>query len=281
MVDSLFLGRMENIRDNTMAFFEADAGDYHIMRDIIRETQPDIVYNLAVVPLGASLDNPLWCWRECLRPVETLCELLREDEYERLVHVSSSEAYGTGQTMPMTERHSLHPCTPYASAKAAGDLLVGSYIKTWGVSARIVRPFNTYGPRQNMGSYAGVVPIWINRLLRGESVVVQGDGLQRRDYTYVVDTARGIVFGDMLNPGTVMNVCSGESISMLELLYALEDVMGVDAMVDWQPTRRGDVREHRGCGELAKVLCGWQPETTLKDGLKHTVDYYKQRYGVV
>ena len=78
-----------------------------------------------------------------------------------------------------------------------------------------------------------------------------------------------------------MNLSSGVSISMLELLCALEDVMCVDAVVEWQPTRRGDVREHRGCGELAKVLCGWFPETTLKDGLKHTVDYYKQQQGVV
>jgi UDP-glucose 4-epimerase len=196
------------------------------------------------------------------------------------VHFSSSEAYGDAEQVPMDESHSLRPSTPYGASKIASDHLVLSYIRTFGVDASIIRPFNTYGPRQHEGTYAGVIPITIRKILNGESPVIHGDGLQTRDYTYVTDTADAAVkiYHAKSTRGKVLNIASGEEMSIKNLVSKIAEIMNCKKPIVYDKPRPGDVRRFIGNNSLARKLIHYEPKIGFDEGLKYTIDWYRELY---
>ena len=169
VVDNMFLGKKENldqalINYPSLTLIEQDASEYDPMKSIIREHGIEVIFNLAVIPLPTSLERPKWTVDRNISLTTTLCELAREKEFKTLIHFSSSEAYGTAVSAPMSEEHVLAPTTPYAASKAADDHIVCSFCETFHIDAAILRPFNNYGPRQNDKAYAGIIPTVINRV---------------------------------------------------------------------------------------------------------------------
>ncbi len=199
VVDTFFLGSDENLADarqrhgDALVVYREDAADHGAMAEICRVEQPDVVFNLATKALLYSFFNPAGACRVNLDIALTLCELLRADAYGRLVHLSSSEVYGTAQQFPMGEDHPLLAETTYAAGKAAADLAVASYVRMFGLDALTVRPFNNFGPRQNSGSFAGVIPLTVARILGGDAPVIEGDGEQTRDFIFVEDTVDALL----------------------------------------------------------------------------------------
>jgi len=202
--------------------------------------------------------------------------------YKTLIHFSSSEAYGSAGYVPMDEDHPCLPSTPYAASKLAGDYVVLSYRETYGIDAAILRPFNNYGPRQNAGAYAGVLPIVIGNALRGEAVHIFGDGEQTRDFIFVRDTADAAVrvFATAATRGRIVNVASGRETSINVLVHELFLALGVDVPVIHEGPRPGDVRRHWGGIELARELIGFEPRTSLHEGLKETVGWYRSSLAI-
>ena len=188
------LGRRENLagalRTRGLSLVEGDCAVLDQLLEIAREPF-DLCFNLAVIPLPHSLEHPRRNVDHNVAMTTAVCELWRAGRLGRLIHYSSSEVYGTAQTAPIAETHPLHPHTPYAAAKAATDLVAHSYSTTFGMPLVIVRPFNTYGERQNSGSYAGLIPAVVGRVLAGLPVQIYGDGLQTRDMIYVRDSVAG------------------------------------------------------------------------------------------
>jgi UDP-glucose 4-epimerase len=217
VVDNFFLGKQRNLKDAMARYpgvkvYNQDVSDYDQMKQIMEKEGTDAVFDLAVIPLPASLERPAWTYTQNNAMALSICELARNGLFKTLVHFSSSEAYGNSISGPMDENHPLNGTTPYAASKAATDLLVLSYCRTFGVDASIVRPFNNYGPRQNEASYAGVIPITIKSIMKGESPHIFGDGKQTRDYLYVTDTARAAikVYGCKATREKVLNIASGK-----------------------------------------------------------------------
>ena len=171
------------------------------------------------------------------------------------------------------------PSTPYAASKVAGDHIVLAYRETYGTDAAILRPFNNFGPRQNSGTYAGIIPIVIARALRGDPVVVYGDGEQTRDFVFVRDTAEAAVraFEQPETRGRVINVASGHETSMNVLIRELLAALECDVPVVHEAARPGDVRRHCGATELARELIGFTPSTDLRSGLVETVAWYRSQ----
>jgi UDP-glucose 4-epimerase len=285
VVDNLFLGRESNLEQARAAlpgfkFYQQDAADYDAMRQILRAEQVDVIFNLAVIPLPTSLERPRWTVDVNVTITTVACELLREGYYQTLIHFSSSEAYGTAQHVPMDEQHPLIPLTPYAASKTASDHIVFSYWRTFGVDAAVLRPFNNFGPRQNDGTYCGIIPIVIRRVLRGEPVEIYGDGEQTRDFIFVRDTTAAAIrcYETPESRGKVVNIASGKEISINELVQVILDVMGVpNHPVRHTPPRAGDVRRHWGGIALAEELLGFRPQVTIHDGLQETVAWYVER----
>jgi UDP-glucose 4-epimerase len=266
VVDNFFLGDNNNLREAkeaypTLKIYHQNAKEYDRMKEIIDSESIDVVFNLAVIPLPTSLEKPEWTFRENIEMAMTICELARMDTFDTLIHFSSSEAYGSCLFDPMDEQHPLNGTTTYAASKAASDLLVLSYCRTFGIDTSIIRPFNNYGPRQNQKSYAGVIPLTINRILSGNNPVIYGDGKQTRDYLYVSDTAHAAIqiYNSSNTRGKVLNIASGKEVTIEKIITLIANQLGCTDKIIYEPERPGDVRRHIASITLAGSLIGYKP----------------------
>ena len=285
VVDDLSLGREENLADarqyEALRFTAGDACDQSMLERIASTDGPFThCFNLAVIPLPHSLVHPRENVDRNVAMTSAVCELHRAGAFRRLVHVSSSEVFGTAHTVPMDEEHPVHPHTPYAAAKAATDMTALSYATTFGLETIVVRPFNTYGERQNDGAYAGLIPIVCNHVLAGTPVTIYGDGEQTRDMTYVSDTATGILQAGAADglSGESFNLGAGEEASVNELVRLLLEACGrPEHPVVHRDPRPGDVRRLLSETRKARTELGYSPSVNLADGLKRTVAWYLSR----
>jgi UDP-glucose 4-epimerase len=275
VVDNLFLGKRENVNPEAR-FYNIDAASWGTLRTAFEEFQPEVVYNLAVLPLPHSLMRPLENVMQNIQITTNLLELQMAQWFYRLIHFSSSEVYGSALYTPMCESHPLEASTPYAASKAACDLVCLSYYRTFKNHVMIIRPFNNYGPRQNDKSYAGVIPLTINRIRNNELPVIYGNGLQTRDYIYVGDTARAAVM--LLDrpdlEGEIINIASGHDISIYWLVQEIQSLMCREGQIEYRPERPGDVHRHIANTLKAKDLLGFEPQVDMAEGLEKTIDFY-------
>mgnify|MGYP001050676132 CR=1 FL=1 len=284
VVDNFYLGE-EKIRNLSQArsrfpplkVYREDAAKTRLMKQILKDEGIEVVFNLAAICLPASLVKPKWTYDTNVAITSTFCELLRKDYFKTLIHFSSSEVYGDAKQVPMDENHPLEPSTPYGASKIASDHLVLSYYRTFGIDTSIIRPFNNYGPRQNEGTYAGVIPLTIKRILKGESPVIYGDGLQTRDYTYVTDTAEAAVSVccKKSTRGKVINIASGKETSIKDLVSKIATIMNCKKSIVYDKPRPGDVRRFIGSNYLAKKLINYEPKVDFQEGLRRTIDWYR------
>lgn len=278
-VDDLSLGRRENVRPD-VELVEVDCADLGGFRRAIGDRAFDACFNAAVIPLPASLERPKETVDRNVAMTTAVCELVRGGSVGTLVQFSSSEVYGSVEEGAIGEEHPHAGTTPYAASKSATDLVAQSYQRTFGCAVALVRPFNTYGPRQNRGGYAGLIPTVVSRVASGEPIVVDGDGLQSRDFLFVEDTARGAVVAYELlaGDGTVVNLGSGLERSVNEVVEALLDALGAPEWpVRHGPPRPGDVRRHLADTSRARALLEFQPRVPFTEGIERTVAWYRSR----
>lgn len=201
-----------------------------------------------------------------------------QDRIERLIHISTSEVYGTAVSELMDEDHPLNPASPYAAAKAGADRLVYSYWNTYDLPAVIIRPFNNYGPYQHLEK---VVPRFISSCLLNEPLQVHGDGSASRDWLFVNDHCEALdkVMHTPLAGirGEVINLGTGLSYNVREIAEKIVGLMDADPeLIRLSPERPGQVVRHTADIAKAKRLLGWEPKTRFEDGLKATIDWYRQ-----
>jgi UDP-glucose 4-epimerase len=285
VVDNFFIGQETNLKEAKenypdLKVYNQDASDYKEMSEIARKEGIEVVFNLAVIPLPTSLDKPRWTFEQNVNITLSICELARNAFFKTLIHFSSSEVYGTCECAPMDEKHPLNGLTPYAASKAASDQLIISYCKTYGIDAAIIRPFNIYGPRQNEKSYAGVIPLTIKRILNSEAPVIYGDGKQTRDYLYVTNTANAAidVYNSQKTRNRVLNIASGREVSIEFLIKMIAKYLDCNKPIVYEQERPGDVRRHIANIYLAEDLIGFKPTVSFEEGMKGTVDWYKEKW---
>jgi UDP-glucose 4-epimerase len=282
VVDNFFLGNSDNLADALavrpdLEIIRVDASDLAAMQDVVTANKVDTVFDLAMIPLPTSLTYPDWTIRTNVGIATTFCEIARRGLVERLIHVSSSEAYGSARYVPMDENHPHDAITPYAASKSAADHIIESYVQTFNIDATVIRPFNNIGPRQNPGTYAGIVPIIVRRVLAGQPVEIYGDGEQTRDLSYVGDTVELMaqIQASADCRGKVLNVATGVETSVNELVRRILVLLGrEDHPVVHTDARPGDVRRH--CADVTRLtaLIGHQPSALSDESLKKTVDWY-------
>ncbi len=285
IIDNFFLGTRSNLTEACrqvpdLRVLRVDASDDRAVREAFANLEAvDVVLDLAVIPLPTSLERPQFCFETNVRITSVLCELLREGRFGTLVHFSSSEAYGSARTVPMGEDHPLDPLTPYAASKAASDHLVRTYAATFGVDALVVRPFNNYGPRQNDQQYAGIIPTMLKCAFEGRVFTLFGDGQQTRDYIYVADTVRAALdlYKCTQARGQVVNIGSGQEISVVDLKTKIEHILGRIIPCQQRDPRPGDVRRHRADITLLQSLVEFKPQLSIDEGLTRTVEFYRKR----
>lgn len=286
VVDNMFLGKTENLNEasqkGNVIVYKEDARYLTALENIIEREKPEAVYNLAVKCLPYGFIDPEGAFMTGVEIAHNLANLLRKKKFERLLHFSSSEAYGTAvkERVPMDENHPLDPNSPYGAGKAAADLLLLSYYKLFGLEVSIIRPFNFYGERQNMEAYAAVVPVTIWRILNGERPILEGDGLQTRDFTYVKDGADVAV--KMMDCdkaiGRVVNVGQGIEIDIKTVISMICKTLDYPFdKIEHRPPRPSDVRRLHADITLAKKMLGYSPKTSFNEGIGLTIDWFKSK----
>lgn len=279
VLDDFSLGRADNlsaVRDR-IEMLEGDCADEQALLEACGDQRIDLCFNLAVIPLPHSLAHPRENVDRNVAMTTAVCELQRKGRFGRLIQYSSSEVYGTALTVPMDETHPLHPHTPYAAAKAATDLVALSYATTFNLETVLVRPFNTYGERQNEAAYAGLIPEVIKRVRSGVPVTVNGDGKQTRDMSYVGDTVAATLAlaGADGVCGETFNIGTGTDVSVNEMIRSLLEALGSpDHPVEHGPGRPGDVQRLIADVERLRAAVGFEPSVSLDEGLRQTVAWY-------
>jgi NAD dependent epimerase/dehydratase len=198
---------------------------------------------------------------------------------ERLVHASTSEVYGTAQTIPIDESHPLEALSPYSASKIGADKLMDSFHRSHDLPAVVLRPFNTYGPHQ---SARAVIPTIITQALAGGPVRL-GALDPRRDLTYVDDTVGGFLAAATAAPavvGRTIQLGTGHDVSVGEIVELVGELLGRELEVETQEQRvrppESEVRVLVSDPSLARELCGWEATVTLRDGLRRTMEWIEQ-----
>jgi len=282
VLDNFFLGKMENLswasKNGNVVIYKEDARYLTAVQNIIEREKIEVVFDLAVKPLPYSFVDPEGAYMTSVEIAHNLAQALRKKMFEKLIHFSSSEVYGTAIYTPIKETHPLNPTTPYGAGKAAADLLLTSYHNLFDIDISIIRPFNCYGPRQNIGLYAAVIPLTIQRILRGEKPVIDGDGKQTRDFTYVTDVVAAAL--KMLEcddaKGKILNVGYGKDIEIQTLVYTIcRELDHQTSNIIYGPQRPGDVRRLIADCSQARLLLDYAPKIGLDEGLRMTIEWSK------
>jgi len=243
------------------------------IRTVCKKT--DVVFNLAVKPLMMSFDRPEEVVRVNDYGTYLVAKICTESNC-KLIHVSSSEAYGTALSLPMKEDHPLFPHTIYAGSKAASELYVRGFQKTEGLKMVIIRPFNAYGEYMRDDTYAAAFPNFYNRISKGLPPIIHGTGNQTRDFTYVGDTCRGIMLADQNKNaiGDTFNIGQGRETSIItiakKMMEKYEQITGkkINQKLKFVKQRSGDVMRHLADIRYAKKVLGYRPEISFDEGIK-------------
>jgi UDP-glucose 4-epimerase len=279
VVDTLVNGKRENLHglpNDQVQLILADIRDGDLMSDLMCDV--DIVFHLACLGVRHSLHSPEENHQVNATATLKLLSVARAQGVGRFVYVSSSEVYGTACQVPMSEEHPTSPTTIYGASKLAGECYTRAFHRTHGYPTVVVRPFNTYGPRcHHEGDSGEVIPRFMLRCMAGRPMVIFGDGTQTRDFTYVSDTARGILLAGAAHNtvGQTLNLGSGREISINELAGEVSAAVGqpAAAVVHDNP-RPGDTLRLYADVSKARELLGFEPRVSLREGMLKLRDWY-------
>jgi dTDP-glucose 4,6-dehydratase len=253
-----------------------DIADPHLM--ISSLTDVDVVLHLAAnISIPYSYQAPYSFAQMNVMGSLNVLEAARRAGSERIVYVSSSEVYGSAQKIPIDESHPLNPQSVYAASKVGGESLALGYYKSFDSPVTIVRPFNTYGPRQ---SARAIIPTIISQALWRDKVEL-GNLETKRDLNYVSDTVRGMALAAQVDDavGQTLNLGTGSSVSICSLVDHIISIIGRDVEIVQRPERMrppaSEVDILESDPRLAEKIIGWKSEIDLESGLKATIDFIR------
>lgn len=280
VLDNLSTGDRANLEPfaASIEFIEGDLIDPEVVAAAVDGV--DCIFHEAALPsVPRSVEYPLDTNAACVTGTVTLLDAARRAGVRRLVYAASSSAYGDQPTSSKRETDLPAPLSPYGAAKLAAEYYCQAFTATYGFETVAIRYFNVFGPRQDPDSpYSAVIPRFITALLAGQPPVIYGDGHQARDFTYV----KNVVHGNLLAAdasgaaGRVFNVANGRSTSLLELVDLLNEMLGTDVAPKHDPPRAGDIRESLADISQARAVLNYEPQIRFEDGLRRSIDYYRQ-----
>jgi len=279
VVDNLSNGKEENIPND--AYFEfADIRDIDKMIELFRNYRPRMVFHLAAkISISYSYENPDEDAFTNIIASISLAELSAKFGVKKFIFSSSAAVYGEQENFPANEEDKKEPFSPYGIGKLAFEYYLRFFYKEKGLRYVSLRYSNVYGPRQDAKGEAGVVAIFVERLIKGEEVVIYGDGKQTRDFIYVEDVARANLLAANSDFVGEVNISTSKETSINELYSLLRGILGVEREARYLPPRKGDVRRSVLSNKKAQEVIGFSVNIPLKEGLSYTINWFKDRLG--
>jgi len=258
-----------------LRLFEVDVRDAPALTRALGESRPEAVIHLAALTgVPPSLELPAEYADVNMRGTAVVLEACRRASVRRFVLGSSSSVYGRDAQLPFRETARIdRPLSPYAASKAGAELLARTFHDLYGGESVVLRLFNVYGPRQRPDL---VIHRFVRRMLAGETIPFLGDGSSGRDYTHVDDIVRGILAAlDRPLRWEVVNLGSGKSTSLGDLVHLLEAALGVPARLERRPAAHGDMQRTEADLRHAAEVLGYRPATSLPDGLQSFAEWIR------
>lgn len=270
------IGWLSNVKDK-VKIYNGDIRDYHAIENAMRGSE--IVLHLAAsISIPYSIQHPKDVVDTNVTGTLNVLMAANANKVSRMVQISSSEVYGTAQYTPMDEKHPLNPQSPYAASKIAADKLCESFYRSRDTPVTIIRPFNTFGPRQSTRAF---IPSTLIQMLDKNEINV-GNLDTTRDFTYVTDTAHGMLLAGIQEEieGETINLGTGREVKMKYVVDKLSEILGKDVRANVADERvrsnTAEIMRLQSDNSKAKKILGWKPEIEFEEGLKRTVEWFKK-----
>jgi UDP-glucose 4-epimerase len=278
VVDDLSSGSRRNLPEGARLYV-ADIRDEGLS-EIFAGEKPEIVnHQAARANVRESFEKPLLYAQVNVVGSVNVLECCRRYGVRKLIYASTGGAvYGEPQWLPVSEDHPIHPLDPYGASKHHVEHYLQIYKSSFGVDFTALRYPNVYGPRQDPHGEAGVVAIFIGKMLNGVQPVINGTGNQERDFVYVGDVAKASVLALDGGGGEIVNLGSGVGTSVNRIYETLAELSGFQGAAVHGPAKRGEVYRIFLRPTQAKEKLHWEPEVVLRDGLASTVDYFRSAH---
>lgn len=281
-LDDLSTGKQANVDiflgNPDYEFIRGDVKDL----DVCMKACAGVDYVLHQAARGSvprSIEMPLLYCANNIAGTLNMLEAARQNGVRKFVYASSSSVYGDTHTFPQKEGAEGDLLSPYALTKRTNEEWAKQYTKHYGLDAVGLRYFNVFGQRQDPdGAYAAVIPKFIKQLLRGERPVINGDGLQSRDFTYVENVVEANLKACLAGKnasGQVCNIAYGESNTLLDVYHTITDALGMNTEPVFGPARPGDIRHSYADISSAKELLGYDPDWSFERGIKAAIEWYR------
>lgn len=263
------------VKFENFIFYKSDIEDIESLKGIFKNHKINAVINLAArAGVRASVENPWGYLDTNVKGVINLLECMRNFGIKTIVHASTSSVYGQRQTVPFKTTDSTDaPLAPYPASKKASEVFCYCYHYLYGLNTIIPRFFTVYGPfgRPDMSIFK-----FIKRIDSGEPITVYGDGKQKRDFTFVDDIAEATVRCLNLEGYKILNLGNDRPVELIYVINIIEELLGKKAKIQWQPPHPADVYTTWADISETKYLIGWTPKVTIEEGLRKTVNWYRE-----
>lgn len=277
VVDDLSTGRRSNLNP-AATFYQVDIRSDEL-KAIFEKEKPQVVdHHAAQMDVRRSVVDPLFDADVNVLGSIKLIELCRQYGVKRFIYISTGGAvYGEPEYLPCDESHPINPICPYGASKHTVEHYLYMYHELYDLDYVVLRYPNVYGPRQDPHGEAGVVAIFTGQMLKGEQVVINGDGKQERDFVFVGDCARANLLAlTTKNANTIFNLGEGKATTVNDVYSELKKATGYPLSAIHGPAKVGETRRIYLNATKATQDLDWQPTVGLADGLAQTVDYFKQ-----
>lgn len=274
VVDNLSAGNMANVNPGCK-FYQADITDRHLGEVFARERPQIVIHHAAQIDVSKSVNNAVSDATVNILGTVNLLDCCIRYGVEKIIYASSAAVYGTPGYLPIDEKHPVCPISNYGVSKHTPEHYLKIYGELHGLAYTVLRYANVYGPRQGTMGEGGVICIFANKLLAGKPAVIFGDGSQTRDFVYVDDIVSANVCALKRGDGRIFNIGSGVKISVNELSGQFKHLLGAPTDAVYAEPRPGDIEHSVFDVSRAAEVLGWRPRWTLADGLRQTIEYYK------
>lgn len=280
VLDDLSTGKQKNIEPylDKIEFIEGDFTDIETAKKAV--VGVDFVLHQGAIPsVPRSIDNPINTNNANITGTLNMLIASRDEGVKRFVYAASSSAYGDSKVMPKVETMPIAPKSPYAIQKLVGELYCQNFFKLYGLETVCLRYFNVFGPNQDPESvYSAVIPLFVKKILSGDSPIILGDGTTSRDFTYVDNNVDANILACKASAdcaGEVINIACGYEISLNQLVEKINKELGKDIKPIYKDERAGDVKHSLANISKAEKLLGYKPIVSFDEGLRKTIEFYK------